>query len=126
LSTLLRRYHESKEFQRRLATFTPSVTQRKIPIMDKSISVTDHQQYHTPDRLSPRLSNNCIWFAEAMTPSGIPSSRMVLFKQLDKRGFTFFTNYASRKSRKPACGSHVLLARDAPLGTRRGAGGEGE
>lgn len=31
------------------------------------------------------------------TPDGVPSARMVLMKDFDERGFTFFTNYASRK-----------------------------
>jgi pyridoxamine 5'-phosphate oxidase len=31
------------------------------------------------------------------TPDGVPSSRIVLLKGLDDRGFVFFTNYASRK-----------------------------
>jgi len=32
------------------------------------------------------------------TPGGIPSARMVLLKGFDKNGFTFFTNYGSRKA----------------------------
>jgi pyridoxamine 5'-phosphate oxidase len=31
------------------------------------------------------------------TPDGFPSARLVLLKALDARGFTFFTNYDSRK-----------------------------
>src|SRR5690606_26143103 len=53
------------------------------------------------------------WFADAVsaqvpdlnamvlstaTPGGGPSSRVVLLKNVDARGFTFFTNYGSRKS----------------------------
>ena len=34
------------------------------------------------------------------TLSGTPSVRMVLFKALDHRGFVFYTNYTSRKSRE--------------------------
>jgi pyridoxamine 5'-phosphate oxidase len=56
-----------------------------------------------------------IWFEEArqagiLEPNAmilstmgldlIPSSRTVLLKELDKRGFTFFTNYTSRKARE--------------------------
>ncbi|MHB1218770.1 MAG: pyridoxamine 5'-phosphate oxidase [Alphaproteobacteria bacterium] len=55
------------------------------------------------------------WFAEAQksepndpnammlasaTPEGRPSARMVLLKDADERGFTFFTNYESRKGRE--------------------------
>ena len=36
------------------------------------------------------------------TKDGIPSTRVVLLKGFDKRGFTFFTNYESRKARELA------------------------
>lgn len=34
------------------------------------------------------------------TPSGQPSVRIVLLKKVDERGFSFFTNYGSRKARE--------------------------
>jgi pyridoxamine 5'-phosphate oxidase len=34
------------------------------------------------------------------TKNGIPSARMVLLKGVDETGFTFFTNYASRKGKE--------------------------
>lgn len=45
--------------------------------------------------------------ANAMTlatadASGVPSARIVLLKNFDQRGFTFFTNYDSRKGRELA------------------------
>jgi pyridoxamine 5'-phosphate oxidase len=46
------------------------------------------------------------------TPDGWPSARAVLLKGLDERGFTFFTNYDSRKGRELAAnprGAMVFL-----------------
>lgn len=58
-----------------------------------------------------------VWLTEAMeaglkeptamalattTAAGVPSCRMVLLKGVDARGFTFFTNYESRKGRELA------------------------
>jgi pyridoxamine 5'-phosphate oxidase len=40
---------------------------------------------------------------------GQPSQRIVLLKQLDARGFVFFTNYGSRKAREMAANAHVSL-----------------
>ena len=88
----------------------------------EKVIVTTHQQYNSTDVLSPTtvasspLDQFRIWFSEVSkndivnepeamtlstsTPSGIPSARVVLFKQLDSRGFIFFTNYTSRKSQE--------------------------
>ena len=41
--------------------------------------------------------------------SGRPSARIVLLKAVDERGFTFFTNYESRKGRELAANPHAAL-----------------
>lgn len=43
------------------------------------------------------------------TPEGVPSSRTVLLKMYDERGFVFFTNYESRKGRELAANPQVSL-----------------
>jgi pyridoxamine 5'-phosphate oxidase len=43
------------------------------------------------------------------TPEGTPSARLVLLKRLDDRGFTFFTNFDSRKGREMADNPSVAL-----------------
>jgi pyridoxamine 5'-phosphate oxidase len=43
------------------------------------------------------------------TPDGIPSARIVLLKGFDDRGFTFFTNYESRKGKEMAANPNVAL-----------------
>ncbi len=52
--------------------------------------------------------------ANAMTVAtvgrdGQPSQRIVLLKGIDDKGFTFFTNYDSRKAREISCNSKVSL-----------------
>ena len=64
------------------------------------------------------------WFAEAAesglvepnamtlataTPEGKPSARVVLLKDFDPRGFSFFTNYASRKGQEIAANPFAAL-----------------
>lgn len=44
-----------------------------------------------------------------VAPDGQPSQRLVLLKQLDARGFVFYTNYGSRKAREIAGNDKVAL-----------------
>lgn len=65
-----------------------------------------------------------VWFRQALTanvpepnamtlatatPDGQPSARVVLLKAFDAAGFTFFTNYDSRKGRELAANAHAAL-----------------
>lgn len=43
------------------------------------------------------------------TPEGVPSSRTVLLKGLDERGFVFYTNHGSRKGDELAVNPHCAL-----------------
>jgi pyridoxamine 5'-phosphate oxidase len=43
------------------------------------------------------------------TPDGLPSARIILLKALDDTGFTFFTNYDSRKGREMAANPRVAM-----------------
>jgi pyridoxamine 5'-phosphate oxidase len=66
------------------------------------------------------LAQFAVWFEEApgvreamalatADPSGAPSLRMVLLKGFDERGFTFLTNYGSRKGRELAANPRAAL-----------------
>lgn len=61
-----------------------------------------------------------LFLPEAMTvstatPDGKPSARLVLLKGVDERGFTFFTNYESRKAAELARNPHVALTFHWPI-----------
>lgn len=79
---------------------------------------------HRKDLLSDPIAQFRVWFdaataagvleANAMTLStvtseGKPSARIVLLKGVDARGFSFFTNYESRKGRELAANPHAAL-----------------
>ncbi|EKM49509.1 uncharacterized protein PHACADRAFT_265018 [Phanerochaete carnosa HHB-10118-sp] len=94
------------------------------------LKVLSHHQYDPKESISPStVSPNPFeqfrtWMTEvreqvlepeAMSLStankaGVPSSRFVLFKQLDSRGFVFYTNYTSRKSRELLENPYAALA----------------
>ena len=55
------------------------------------------------------LSDPNAFILATCTPEGAPSARAVLLKALDSRGFTFFTNYDSRKGHEMAANPRVAL-----------------
>lgn len=91
------------------------------------LRVVSRTQYESPSRLSPSsvlpnpMEQFREWFKATSNPSdsglpsvhepeamavstcsaeGVPSTRFVLLKQADARGFVFYTNYNSRKSQE--------------------------
>ncbi|GAA0627440.1 pyridoxamine 5'-phosphate oxidase [Streptomyces crystallinus] len=97
--------------------------------------MTDHdpaamrRQYRTTlldeaDLAATPMAQFARWFKEAVTaglhepnamvvatatPDGSPSTRTVLLKAYDDRGFVFYTNYASRKARELAANPRLSL-----------------
>lgn len=57
--------------------------------------------------VAAQLSDPNAFILATSTPNGHPSARAVLLKALDDRGFTFFTNYDSRKGDEIAANPHV-------------------
>jgi pyridoxamine 5'-phosphate oxidase len=61
------------------------------------------------DALAAELSDPNAFILATTTPDGSPSARAVLLKALDDRGFTFFTNYDSRKGNEIAANPRVAM-----------------
>ena len=111
---------------------TPPLMDLELEQSPTQLKVLPHRQYITTDNVSPYtvapnpLDQFRAWFKHAVesdhvlepeamslataTPNAIPSVRMVLFKQLDTRGFVFFTNYTSRKSQELLANPHAALS----------------
>jgi pyridoxamine 5'-phosphate oxidase len=51
-------------------------------------------------KATPGISEPTAMTLATASPQGAPSARIVLLKDIDDRGFVFYTNYASRKSRE--------------------------
>ena len=61
------------------------------------------------DTVAARLHEPNAMVVSTVSADGRPSSRMVLLKGVDERGFVFFTNYESRKAAEIAANPHVSL-----------------
>lgn len=94
------------------------------------MSIADiRQNYEKSELLESQAAGNpfdqfAAWFGQAVdagqnevnamtlataTPAGVPSARIVLLKGFDERGFTFFTNYLSRKGQELLENPHAGL-----------------
>ncbi|HYC13924.1 MAG TPA: pyridoxamine 5'-phosphate oxidase [Stellaceae bacterium] len=56
----------------------------------------EFERWYAEARAKEPRDANAMTLATA-TPSGLPAARLVLLKGVDDRGFTFFTNFESRK-----------------------------
>lgn len=93
------------------------------------VKLTAHKQYHAPRLTRDTLPSDPLalfrsWLDDALvsvrepeamtlctsTAAGVPSARAVLLKEVDDRGFLFFTNYSSRKGAELAANPHAALA----------------
>lgn len=70
-------------------------------LLEKSSPANPFRLFHHWFRqaLQARLLDPNAMALSTVGPSGKPSARMVLLKGLDGKGFTFFTNYLSRKGK---------------------------
>jgi pyridoxamine 5'-phosphate oxidase len=84
---------------------------RSTPLLETDLAADPMDQFARwfKDASSGGLHEPNAMIVSTATPDGRPSSRTVLLKQYDARGFVFYTNYDSRKGREMAANPYVSL-----------------
>ncbi|HTU97636.1 MAG TPA: pyridoxamine 5'-phosphate oxidase [Solirubrobacteraceae bacterium] len=95
------------------------MTDHAQPLREEDVDSDPIAQFHVWSAAAAEAGVNMPEAAAVATAGadGAPSARMVLVKQVDERGFVFYTNYDSRKARElTANPSAALLFYWDPLG----------
>ncbi|MEU3300425.1 pyridoxamine 5'-phosphate oxidase [Streptomyces sp. NPDC006678] len=84
---------------------------RSTPLDEADLSAEPMEQFvhWFKDAAAGHLHEPNAMIVSTATPDGRPSSRTVLLKHFDDRGFVFYTNHASRKGREIDANPHVSL-----------------
>ncbi|MEV6422174.1 pyridoxamine 5'-phosphate oxidase [Streptomyces sp. NPDC051662] len=84
---------------------------RTTPLLEKDLAPAPMDQFARwfKDAVSAGFPEPNAMVVATATPEGRPSSRLVLLKGFDDRGFVFFTNYTSRKSGEIESNPYVSL-----------------
>lgn len=84
---------------------------RSTPLLEKDLAATPMDQFARwfHDAVAAGLREPNAVVVATSTTAGRPSTRTVLLKEYDARGFVFFTNYGSRKGREIAANPYVSL-----------------
>ncbi|MET9667772.1 pyridoxamine 5'-phosphate oxidase [Streptomyces sp. NPDC006475] len=84
---------------------------RSTPLLETDLAPTPMEQFARwfAQAASAGLHEPNAMVVSTATPDGRPSSRTVLLKQYDSRGFVFYTNYRSRKGREIAANAYVSV-----------------
>ncbi|MER6912427.1 pyridoxamine 5'-phosphate oxidase [Streptomyces sp. NPDC000594] len=84
---------------------------RSTPLLETELAATPMDQFARwfLQATAAGLPEPNAMVVATATPDGRPSTRMVLLKRYDSRGFVFFTNYDSRKGREIAANDRVSL-----------------
>ncbi|WP_435888159.1 pyridoxamine 5'-phosphate oxidase [Streptomyces niveus] len=84
---------------------------RAEAFVESDLAATPMEQFASwfKDAVTGGLHEPNAMVVSTATPDGRPSSRTVLLKGYDERGFVFFTNYGSRKGREIEANPYVGL-----------------
>lgn len=80
-----------------------------LKLEDLSASPIDQFEHWMEQAVAAEIPDPTAMVLATAAPDGQPSQRIVLLKDLDERGFVFYTNYASRKARELGANARVSL-----------------
>lgn len=84
-------------------------TKSTLDVSDVAANPIDQFRLWFDEALASGLPEPNAMTLSTATPQGKPSARIILLKAFDDRGFTFFTNYESRKGQELAANPFAAL-----------------
>ena len=86
-------------------------TYQKYELLESSIDPNPYKQFQQwfDQAMHSEVLEPTAMTLSTVNENGRPSSRIVLLKGVDKTGFTFFTNYSSRKGHELSQNPHAAL-----------------
>ncbi len=84
---------------------------KKFQLIESNIDSSPYKQFKKwlDEAIAARVEDPTAMTLATISTKGFPSARMVLLKAFDEKGFTFFTNYESRKGNHIKKNSNVAL-----------------
>lgn len=94
---------------KKLANLREDYSKKELDISDVSKNPIKQFKVWMKEALKGEVPEPNAMTLSTVTPDGLPTGRIVLLKDLDKKGFTFYTNYESDKGKEMAKNKNVAL-----------------
>lgn len=94
---------------KKLANLREDYSKKKLDISDVVKNPIEQFKIWMDEALKSEVPEPNAMTLSTVSPDGVPSARIVLLKNLDENGFTFFTNYKSQKGKEMAKNKNVAL-----------------
>lgn len=95
--------------RKKLAHLREDYSKKELDISDVSNNPIKQFETWMKEALKSEVPEPNAMTLSTVSPDGIPSARIVLLKNLNENGFTFFTNYKSHKGKEMAKNKNVAL-----------------
>lgn len=94
---------------KKIANLRKDYSKKKLDISDVSKNPIKQFKVWMKEALKSEVPEPNAMTLSTVNPDGLPTGRIVLLKDLEKKGFTFYTNYESDKGREMDKNKNVAL-----------------